>query len=485
MIAWRQSMRSVACSKNRELNGLILSDIIRATKGVVLQSGGVLSFYGVSTDSRNVKEGDLFICLEGERFDGHDFISQAAAQGAGGILARKDWWSRKSSPLVPLSLTVLEVDDTLAALGDIANLWRGINSFQIIGLTGSSGKTTTKEMMAGILAERFKVAKTEGNLNNLIGMPLSLLAAKPSHEVVVLEMGMNKFGEIRRLAQIADPDIGVITNVHPAHLEGLKTIEGVARAKGELFESLDEEDLAVFNADDPLVCGLTGKCRARKVAFGFSKAADVTALNCGTSAEGKTTFTLIADKDAADITLPLPGKHNIMNALCASAVATAMGVDLATVKESLERFRAPVNRLEIINRPDGTTLINDTYNANPGSVRAALSTLKDIRGSRPGIAILGDMLELGDETRTAHAGIGRYVVESGVKYLFLMGDFAHITADGAVQAGMPKDCVFLASTHQEIVKRLKEMISGKDVILVKGSRRMRMEEVVKQLGEKA
>ncbi|MFH1146806.1 MAG: UDP-N-acetylmuramoyl-tripeptide--D-alanyl-D-alanine ligase [Pseudomonadota bacterium] len=478
-------MRSVACSKSQEICGLILSDVIRAAKGVLRHSGGIGSFNGVSTDSRKVREGALFVCLEGERFDGHDFISQAAAQGAGGVLVRKGWRSKKRSPLAPPSLAVIEVDDTLTALGDIANLWRRMNSFQIIGLTGSSGKTTTKEMMAGILAERFNVAKTEGNLNNLIGMPLSLLAAKPSDEVVVLEMGMNRFGEIERLAQIADPDIGVITNVHPAHLEGLKTIEGVARAKGELFESLDEEDLAVFNADDSLVSGLAAKCRARKIGFGFSEAAEVTALNCRISHEGKTTFFISTGEASAEVTLPVPGRHNVLNALCASAVAVAMGVDLAVVKERLEAFRAPVNRLEILNRPDGTTLINDTYNANPGSVRAALSTLGEISGSRPAIAVLGDMLELGDETEAAHAGIGKYAVESGVKYLLLMGEFARITGEGAIQAGMPKDCVYLAATHEEIVKKLNETGFRKAVVLVKGSRRMRMEEVVRQLGGKA
>lgn len=473
---------AVCLDTGRNMRRLTALDVLYATKGMLLQGGTAVSFNRVAIDSRTAKEGDLFLCLKGERFDGHDFVSEALAKGVSGILVRKGWWSEQAGRNLFTPAVVIEADDTLTALGDIASFWRRANPVQVVAITGSSGKTTTKEMTAGILAKCFNVAKTMGNFNNLVGLPLSLLAVKPTDKVAVLEMGMNRLGEIERLAQIARPDIGVITNVQTAHLEGLKTIEGVARAKGELYAALDEEDLAVFNVDDPHVSNLVRKCKARKLGFGLSPGAEVTAREIISRPEGMLSFSLVSREGAAQVTLQTPARHNITNALAASAVALAMGVDIKTIKEALEEFRPAANRLELIKLPQGITIINDTYNANPGSMRAALETLKEIKGSRPGIAVLGDMLELGEQTAEAHRSIGRYIAGLGIEYLIVMGEFAPaLITEGAIEGGMDKSHILTASSHEEAVRILKQKTSGHDFVLVKGSRRMRMEEVVKGL----
>lgn len=463
----------------KKLNTL---DILYATKGMLLQGGTAVSFNRVTIDSRTAKEGELFLGLKGERFDGHDFVAEAVARGVGGLLVRKGLWSGQASRKIFTPIVVIEVDDTVSALGDIASFWRRTDPIQVVAITGSSGKTTTKEMTAGILAKCYPVTKTIGNFNNLIGLPLSLLAVKPADKAVVLEMGMNRFGEIKRLSQIAEPDIGVITNIQMAHLEGLKTIEGVAKAKGELYEALDAEDIAIFNADDPHVSGLARKCQARKLGFGVGPGADVTARNIVFHPEGMVTFSLGSGGETIDITLQTPGRHNVTNALAASAVAIAMDVDLKIVKEGLAEFNPLANRLEIINLSHGMTLINDTYNANPGSMRAALETLKEIKGRRPGIAVLGDMLELGEQAVEAHRAVGQYISDLGIEYLVVLGEFSAYFAEGAARGGMDNGRILAASNHEEAVQIIRGVASGRDFVLVKGSRAMRMEEVVRRLG---
>lgn len=459
---------------------LDIYNILRATGGTLL-SRNVESFSRVSTDSRSIKEGDLFVCLKGDRFNGHDFINDVIKLGAGGILADENRWPRLPGGELP-EVTIFKVEDALTALGDIAAFWRQVNSFQVIAVTGSSGKTTTKDMIAGILSRNFAVTKTQGNFNNLIGLPLSLLAARPADEIVVLEMGMNRFGEIRRLAEIAHPDIGLITNVEAAHLEGVKTIEGVARAKGELFESLDHDDLAVVNLDDPHIASLASRCQARQVTFGLNSGADITAGKIRIDSGGKANFLLTVSDSSVEISLKVPGRHNMVNALAASAVAAAMDVTLDQIKAGLEEFHSGSSRMEILELDHGITVINDTYNANPGSVKAALLALKEMKGNRKGIAVLGDMLELGDQTADCHAAVGRYAAQLNTDYLLVMGEFASHTVNGAIQAGMPESSTFVAATHKEIADKLREITDGDSLILVKGSRRMRMEEVVRQLG---
>ncbi len=464
-----------------DMRTLTALDILYATKGMLLQGGTAVSFNGVTIDSRTAKDGNLFLCLKGERFDGHDFVAEAVARGISGLLVRRGWWAEQASRNIFTPIVVIEVDDTITALGDIASFWRRTNPVQVVAITGSSGKTTTKEMTAGILSRCFDVTKTIGNFNNLIGLPLSLLAIKATDKVAVLEMGMNRFGEIERLAQIAKPDIGVITNVHMAHLEGLKSIEGVARAKGELYAALDAEDLAVFNVDDPHVSDLARKCLARKLGFGVGPKADVTARSVVSRPYGMVTFALVAGGEEIEITLQTPGRHNIMNALAASAVAVAMGIDLKTIKEGLEEFRMLANRLEIVKLPQGMTIINDTYNANPASMRAALRTLKEIKGGRQGIAVLGDMLELGEQAVEAHNSVGKYIADLGIEYVVVLGEFASNLAEGAVKYGLDINHIFIVSGHEEAVGIIKRLASGDDVVLVKGSRGMRMEEVVRRL----
>lgn len=466
-----------------DMRTLMALEVLYATKGSLLQGSAAIPFDRVIIDSRAAKAGDLFLCLKGERFDGHDFVAEALARGTSGLLVRKGWWSQKAKKDIPASVVVIEVKDTITALGDMAAFWRCTNPVRVVAITGSSGKTTTKEMTAGILAKRFQVTKTIGNFNNLIGLPLSLLAVKPMDKVAVLEMGMNRPGEIQRLSQIAEPDIGMITNIQMAHLEGLGSMEGVAKAKGELYDALGPEDLAIFNVDDPRVSSLARKCRARKLGFGLGPGADMTARNISLHPGQTVAFSLVSPQESRDITLQTAGRHNVLNALAASTVALAMGIDLQTIKEGLEGFRALGNRLEIIKLPKGLTIINDTYNANPGSMRAALETLKDLKGQQPGIAILGDMLELGPQSGEAHRAVGQYIPTLGIEYIIVLGNFASSLAEGAAQGGMDKERIFTVSGHEEAVDILRKISSGHDFVLIKGSRGMKMEEVLRRLRE--
>lgn len=456
-----------------------LQDVLTATGGTLVQSGRADAFDGVSTDSRSLAAGSLFVPLAGPRFDGHDYLGQAAGAGAAGVLV-----GRGRENLVkglPAGTAAVSVPDTLRALGDLARLWRFRFAIPVVGVTGSTGKTTTKEMAAAIMGREKNLLKNEGNFNNLVGLPLTIFRMNAAHEAAVLEMGTNRRGEIARLTEIAAPTVGLVTNVGPAHLEGLGSLETIREEKGDLYRVMDGRGTAVINLDDPLLAPWAGRWKGRKITFGIDADADVTASRIAHEAERGTVFTLLAEGASREILLPVSGFHNVSNALAAAAAALGAGFGFDAICQGLMAFRPVGGRMEVYRLKNGACLIDDTYNANPASVAAALKTLQGLKGECKSTVILGDMLELGGEAERYHEEIGRAVAETGVGKAYLRGDFARATAKGALKRGMKGEQVLVDLSTEETVAHLKACLRTGDWVLVKGSRKMKMEEIVQAI----
>ena len=451
-----------------------IEEIALATGGRILGlSAGEVT--AVSTDSRSVAPGQLFVPLRGERFDGHAFIQEVAEKGITTILAEEQWLKGHS---VPDSLTCIAVKNSLRALGDLAAEWRRRFEISIIGVTGSNGKTTVKEMLATILDLTGPGLKTSGNLNNLIGLPQMLFQLRPEHRWAVLEMGMSEPGEIDRLATIAAPRVGIVLNALPAHLQSMGTVEAVAAAKGELLHRISDGGLAVVNADDPRVASLSQNASARRISFGIDRgevrAREIRPLGL----EGQQ-FLLVTPHGEAAVHLKACGRHNVYNALAATA-ALLEKVELPTIAAGLAAFTPYKGRFQI-EQLGGIALIDDSYNANPSSTKAALETLSQIAAAGHRIAVLGDMLELGEHEAEAHQGIGA-VAGRTVDRLYLTGKLmVKYAAEGAMLAAMPAEAVICCTSHTEIAERLHQTIREGDVILIKGSRGMTMEKVASEL----
>jgi UDP-N-acetylmuramoyl-tripeptide--D-alanyl-D-alanine ligase len=458
----------------------LASEIVEATRGKLVHGKPSLPFADVSTDSRTIEGKELFIPLTGPHFDAHEFIPAAFRKGARGTLLKQGLPLEKAGPLRKSSV-VIEVKNPLKALGDIAALWRKKHPIPLVAITGSNGKTTAKELTHSILSQRFRVLKSEGNWNNLIGVPLTLLKLSSRHEVAVLEMGMNHRGEIRRLAHIARPTVGVITNVAPAHLKYLKSIEEIALAKGELLESLPDGGTAVLNRDDPLVRKMSRLFCGPQVTFGLGTRADVGATNVRLPEESGSRFTLHTEGNHVSVALSLLGKPNVYNALAAAAVATAFSLNVGHMKKGLERVKPFRRRMELITLPSKSFLIDDTYNANPSSAEGALRTLKHLKGRGRSHVVLGDMLELGKAAVELHFQLGGTVASLSVDYLWLLGRHAREVARGAAGRGMEPQRIFVARSHQELASHLAARIGPRDWILVKGSRAMAMEKIADYL----
>ena len=458
---------------------LTLEEIQKAVTGQLLQGAPDHRAQGVSTDSRTLKTGELFIALKGEHFDGHDFITKDMVSKASGLMVSRKY-NMRNLVSFKKDIPVIQVSDTLMALGDLAATWTKKNRATIVGITGSNGKTTTREMTATILAHAHHVLKPEHNWNNLIGLPLTLLRLQPDHDVAVLEMGMNRKGEIKRLAQIAQPHIGVITNISAAHLQHLKTLQKVAQAKGELFDALTAESHAVVNIDDPLIVERAQRCPARKITFGISAQAQVTALNIPPVARTETHFTLQIEDKRVPITLKTPGTHSIYNALSAAATATLLQMSPEEIQEGLNRFRPFPGRMETICIPDNITIINDTYNANPTSMHIALKTLAQLSGTGRRIAILGDMAELGEASQDFHHQVGSLIKKMDLSAAVLMGPHAHDVKESARAHGMRDEALYIAQNHEQSARYLDEHVQANDWILFKGSRTMQIEKSLEQ-----
>ncbi len=448
---------------NRDLQALA-----QVTGGVL--QGPNVGFGAVTTDSRTLEPESLYVALRGERFDGHQFVPDAQSKGAAGALV-----ARAAS----VELPQVVVPDVLAALTAFASAWRSQFSGTLVGITGSNGKTTVKEMTGAILGRAGNCLVTRGNLNNHIGVPLTLCRLEPTHRFAVIEMGANHQGEIAHLASIAKPDVGLVINAGPAHLEGFGGIDGVAKGKGEMFAVLGAHHTAVINADDRFAAYWHGVARAagRVVTFGMRERADFTAVNvhASTADSGPALeFELVCPLGRRHVPLALAGEHNVMNALAAAAAAFAAGANLDSIVDGLAGMRAVAGRLEFKALEAGGRLIDDSYNANPASVRAGLWALTALPGEH--WLVLGEMRELGEESARLHADIGEFARDCGVKRLFAVGDEARHAVE-TFGAG---------ATWFAVVEHLIESLRGEVrpgvTVLVKGSRSNRLERVAIALG---
>lgn len=429
--------------------------------------GADAEYERVITDTRELRAGDLFIAIRGEHFDAHDFVAQARAAGAVGALV-----SRRIDDPLPQVL----VADTIKAMQDYAAHWRARFDLPLIGVTGSNGKTTTKQMLAAILEARGPVLATPGNLNNHIGLPLTLLGLRSEHRSAVIEMGANHPREIALLARIARPGVGIVTQAGDAHLEGFGSREGVARGKGELFEALDG-GIAVINVDDPfapLWRSLAHK--ASIIGFGFGESADVRAVNFEphpATAPTGSRFELISPSGRHPVQLAVPGKHNVANALAAAAGALALGVDLEHIAAGLAHTQAAQGRVSWRTTPEGARVLDDSYNANPTSLRAGLELLASLPGER--IVIVGGMAELGPDAPRLHYEAGQLARSLGIQRLYALGPLAAESARGFGEGASAYDDV------DQLTTAARGVLSRRSAVLVKGSRSSRMERVVAML----
>lgn len=439
-----------------------LSAIAMWTHGHML--GIDTSVTGVQIDSRKIKPGDLFVAFKGERVDGHNYLADAKARGAAAALVERR---------VESDLPQVQVENVELALGDLASAVRAQRNARVIGITGSNGKTTVKTLTASILSRHGRTHVNTGSYNNEIGLPLTMLWMPEDTEYAVLEMGAGKPGDIDYLAAIARPDIGLVNLIAPAHLERMGTIEMVAETKGAVYRALPADGVAVINADDAFASFFAGLAGSRRVLrFGLDHKADVGADILEQRVDGSH-FVLSTPQGDADVQLPLPGRHNIANALAASAIALALDVPLDTIVEGLEQVPAVEGRLKRIAMPNGWTLIDDSYNANPSSMHAAIDTLSLAAGER--WLVLGDMAELGADARALHAGVGRHAHERGIQKLFAVGplNVATVEAFGAGATHYADKAALIDALHAQLHAGV--------TCLVKGSHSAGMEHVVAAL----
>ena len=438
-----------------------LAQSAQAVNGKMI--GANVEFGSVTTDTRKAGEGDLFVALVGPHFDGHDFISQAKQAGVVAALV-----SRK----VDAELPYVIVDDTRIGLGKLAAFWRAQFEYPLVAVTGSNGKTTVKEMLASIFAQQGKPLSTEGNLNNDIGVPLTLFRLDSTHTAAIIEMGANHPGEIEYLSMLTQPTIALVNNAGEAHLEGFGSLEGVAEAKGEIYSGLSSHGVAVINVDDPYTYVWQELCEGKEyITFGLEKDADV-------MADYKMTYIgleacIRANKKSVEVLLPLMGRHNVMNALAATAVAVAAGIEFDVIVTGLQNMQPVSGRLELKQGLADSRIIDDTYNANPASLRAGLSVLADFPGRH--YLALGDMAELGDDAAQIHQQAGIEAKLQGVDKLYAVGELAKMAARGFAEGAI------WFARQEEMIDALRQDLHEDVTLLIKGSRRMHMERVVEAL----
>ncbi len=426
---------------------------------------------GYSIDSRTVAPGELFFAVAGERLDGHDFVEAALRAGAVAAVVRQDMLAR-----YPVKSGLIAVNDTLAALQALATAVRRMWGKTVVGVTGSTGKTTTKDAIAHVLSSRFKVLKSVGNLNNHFGLPLQLLCLEREHEIAVIEMGMSHAGEIRALAGLAQPDIGVVTNVAPVHLEFFDSLAGIARAKYELIASLPPGGTAVLNADDEYVSQFGRDFNGTVVTYGVSRLADVRADNIELRGLPGTSFDVVANGHRERASIALLGEHNVLNSLAAIAVGLHRGLTLETALESLSTLAAAEKRGEIL-KLGGATVINDCYNSNPKALKSMIDALVSVAAARY-VVVAGEMLELGAAGESLHQECGRFMALKGVKRLIGVRGLAEAMVQAAAAEGV--DAVFV-TTPEEAGERIAAELRPGDAVLMKASRGVRLERALEIL----
>jgi UDP-N-acetylmuramoyl-tripeptide--D-alanyl-D-alanine ligase len=452
---------------------LNLADVVRGTQGALV--GGRLDAVvtGVSIDSRTCQPGDAFFAIRGPHQDGHAFVAHARGRGAACAVTTRILPGLGGDGDFPIVL----VDDTTAALQRLGTAHRRRFTIPVVAITGSNGKTTTKELVATVLSARRRVLKPQASYNNQWGVPLTLLMLEPEHEAAVLEIGMNAFGEIAVLAQLCQPTVGVVTSIAPAHLEGVGSVEGVQKAKGELVEAIPPDGVVVLNADDPLVLALAARAKAPVMTYGQADGADVRLGDVALIERGLA-FRLVAGRAAAEVRLPLAGRHNAWHAAAAATVGLALGVPLDEAAAALA-LAVPVKGRLVWREAGGVRVLDDTYNANPVSVRAALDAFREPPGAGRRWVILGDMLELGPLTESAHGELGAWVAALPVAGFAAVGPAMRLAAEAARAGGCPDVAIFAAP--EGAAAHVLARVTRGDRVLVKGSRGMRMERAVEAL----
>ncbi len=465
-----------------KLRALTPAEIASATGGKLYTYGKERDVVSIAYDSRDVDPGCLFCAVKGERVDGHDFIETAVASGASAILAERI--PEGADAFGEYSLIL--VDNSVKALGELSGYYRHLSSAKSVGVTGSVGKTTTKDFIASVLGESFNTMKTKGNHNNEIGFPMTLFGLEPSTEVAVLEMGMSSLGEISFMTNLANPDVAVITNIGTSHIASLGSRENIARAKLEIAEGMDEDGILIMNGDEPLLTEHKEYMPPRKKYIGiYNKNADYKAVNIRTGEDGMI-FDILHDGSAAvNVEIPVLGRHNVYNALAAWAVATELGMNEDKIRRGLRNFVGTKMRQKIY--PLGKiTVIEDCYNAAPESMRAAIEVLVSkakSMGASPA-ALLGDMLELGENSRLLHDQLGQYVAQMKVERLYCFGEMAETIAEAAIKKGIRADDVYVLTDKnrpESMARMIASSVHEGDVLLVKASRGVAAEKVIEEL----
>jgi UDP-N-acetylmuramoyl-tripeptide--D-alanyl-D-alanine ligase len=447
-----------------------LSSVAAATGGRL--DGEDAEVHGAAADSREVRDGDLFVAIPGRRVDGHDHVDAAFADGAGGALVTRD--TRFAGPVV-------RVEDTGAALLRLTGDERTSMDADVVGITGSTGKTSVKDLTAAVLATRFRTAASPRSFNTEVGVPLTLLNARPDAEALVCEMGSRGPGHIAALCRVVRPRLGVITNVGVAHMEMFGSPRAVADAKAELVEALPEDGVAVLNADDEVVRGFDRRTPARAIRFGLGEDADVRGEEVTLDRLGRASFTLRTPAGSERVELTVAGEHMASNALAAAAAGVALGLSAGECAAGLKGARVSSWRMEVVETPSGVTVINDAYNANPTSMAAALKSARWIAGDRRCVAVLGEMAELGPLASREHDRVGELVARLGIEELVVVGEGARPIAVGAEREGVAAEHIVMCDTAEEALSAVRDLVRTGDVVLVKGSRVAGLERVAEAL----
>ncbi|MBU2443988.1 MAG: UDP-N-acetylmuramoyl-tripeptide--D-alanyl-D-alanine ligase [Bacteroidetes bacterium] len=452
---------------------ITLQDIQKIKSSEVVNTNYFRSIKGISIDSRKVKKGDLFFAIKGDNFDGHDFVTDVLKKGAVGIVISKE----NIEKFKYTKSFIVAVHDTTIALGDLANIYRKKFKVKIIAITGSNGKTTTKEMIAAVLSQKYTLLKTEGSLNNHFGVPLTLFRLNDNHEIAVIEMGINHPGELTRLCEIAEPDFGCITNIGNAHVEFFDGIEGIAKAKGELFDYLATTNgFGLVNGDDKRI-RLKAKRLKQKLTYGYTGRADIKGKFIELNKNANPHFSVSYRNCSLDIYLKTFGKHTSYNALCAAAFGSKFGVPSRKIKAALESYSTLEKRMQVL-RFNGITVLNDSYNANPDSMKAAFDTLSLMNGFDLKIAAVGDMLELGKNSKKFHEQLVDFAKKAKVDYLLCYGELTKHTNRRAKELNLKS---FRFSDKKKLTEKLNSLMKKNSVMLVKGSRKMKMEEILESI----
>ena len=450
------------------MNPLALSEIAKLAGGSLSSGDGTVVIDKVSTDSRTIRPGELFVALRGENFDGHNFVNAVATSGAAGAIVDSDW-----EGLVPEKFALIRAKDTLLAYQQLAANYRKSLTLRVVAITGSNGKTSTKDFAAAVLARRFRVTKTQGNFNNHVGLPRTILEATSQDEVAVWEIGMNHTGEVAALAKVAAPDVGIITNIGVAHIEFIGSRERIAEEKGALAEAIGVEGTVILNADDPFTQGIAARARGKVILAGTT-AGTIRAGEVNQSGSG-TDFTILEGAHRCRAQLPVPGLHMVQNALLAVAVGRVFGLSLEECAAGL--VAAPLTKARLqVKEIRGVQFLDDSYNANPDSMKAALRTLVELDAEGQRIAVLGEMRELGDKSERGHREVGETAAALKIDRLIAIGNVAATIADAAKGAGLGNSST-VASTA-EAAELLTEIAAPGDLVLIKGSRLARTEQVI-------